>query len=462
MATSQCINVIIPTLNEEESVREVVSLAYTHPLVSEVLVIDDKSVDATAARAREAGATVITSTRLGKGASMRDGLMVAKEEIVIFLDADIVDYASDIIERLSAPLIAGEAEFVKSTFTRQAGRVTELVARPLLSLLFPPLLRFSQPLSGMVAGKRETLIGMTMEEDYGVDIGLLIDMHLSGARIAQVDIGTISNKMQQWQQLGKMSREVARAILKRASTKHMVSLDDMQTINVIRDQMEYAIKESLADLRKMAILDMDGTILQGRFIEAAAEQFGFKKEWVDILATEQEAYMRTKLIARLLKGRTIAEIIAVVESIPIVGNTHDVVTELRKRGYVVGIISDSYDCVANHIKTIIDADFALANELEFSNSTCTGEVRIPSFFLRRPESRCQHAICKSNAMLEITSRYGIDLSNVVAVGDSDPDICMVRFAGIGVSFCSDSKVLNAVADYRVDERSFLQLLRFAE
>lgn len=462
MATSPSINVIIPTLNEEETIQGVVSLAYAHPAVSEVLVVDDKSVDATAARAHEAGATVITSTKLGKGASMRDGLLVAKGEIVLFLDADIADYSSDIIERLSAPLVAGEADFVKSTFTRQAGRVTELVARPLLSLLFPPLLKFSQPLSGMVAGRRELLVGMTLEDDYGVDIGLLIDMHLAGARIAQVDIGTLSNKMQQWQRLGRMSREVARAILKRASTKHMVSLDDMQTITVIRDQMEFAIRESLADLRKMAILDMDGTILRGRFIETAAEQFGFSRELVEVFATSEEPYMRTKQIALHLKGRNIAEIIAVIEGIPIVENTADVVAELHRRGYLVGIISDSYDCVVNHIKTMIGADFALANELEFSNSVCTGEVRIPSFFLHRPESKCRHTICKSNAMIEITSRYGIDLANVVAVGDSEPDICMVRFAGIGVAFCSDSKILNAVADFRVDERSFSQLLRFAE
>ena len=462
MATSQKISVVIPTLNEQETVCQVVALARSHPQVGQVLVVDDKSADGTVERAREVDATIITSNKIGKGASMRDGLLMATGEAVVYLDADIADYQSDIIERLSRPILSGEAEFVKSTFTRQAGRVTELVARPLLSLLFPPLLRFDQPLSGMVAGKRETLLGLTFEEDYGVDIGLLIDMHLAGVRIAQVDIGTISNKMQQWQRLGKMSREVARAILKRASTKHMVSLDDLQTINVIRDQMEYAIRESAADLRKMAILDMDGTVLQGRFIESAAEQFGFKKEYVEVLATEQEPYVRTKQIARNLKGRSFAEIIAAVQSIPIVQNTMDVVAELKKRGYVVGIISDCYDCVANHIKTLIGADFALANALEFSNSVCTGEVEVPSFFLRRPESKCQHAICKSNAMIEITSRYGIDLSNVVAVGDSEPDICMVRFAGIGVSFCSDSKVLNAVADYRVDERSFLQLLRFAE
>ena len=146
---------------------------------------------------------------------MREGILFAKNELLLFLDADITTYPEDIVELMTGPLTEGTADFVKSVFTRQAGRVTELVAKPLLRLLFPDLERFAQPLSGMVAGKRSMLQKLELENDYGVDIGMLIDMHLLGARIAEVNIGYIENRMQSWEQLSKMSLEVSRAIISR-------------------------------------------------------------------------------------------------------------------------------------------------------------------------------------------------------------------------------------------------------
>ncbi|MBK7308681.1 MAG: glycosyltransferase [Chitinophagaceae bacterium] len=140
------ITVIIPALNEEKTVAQVVKLAKNSPQVTEVIIVDDKSMDNTIEQARKEGASVITSTRLGKGASMKDGVLVAKNEIIAFLDADIVSYQENIIELLTSPLIIDEADFVKSYFTRQAGRVTELVAKPLLSI---PLIRIFRILNSL-------------------------------------------------------------------------------------------------------------------------------------------------------------------------------------------------------------------------------------------------------------------------------------------------------------------------
>ncbi len=151
------VTVIIPVLNEEKTVRQVVAIVNRATQVSEIIVVDDTSMDATVDEARKEGATVITSTKLGKGASMKGGVLVAKNEILVFLDADITTYPDNIIELLSAPIIDGEADFVKSFFSRQAGRVTELVAKPLLSILNPDFPKFRQPLSGMIAGKKSLL-----------------------------------------------------------------------------------------------------------------------------------------------------------------------------------------------------------------------------------------------------------------------------------------------------------------
>jgi hypothetical protein len=145
---------------------------------------------------------------------MKDGALVAKNDILVFLDADITTYSTDIITFLTQPLIEDKADFVKSYFTRQAGRVTELVAKPLLSILFPDFPNFQQPL-WHDCWQKTFFQQCEFEEGYGVDIGILIDMYNMKARIAEVNIGNIENRMQQLEQLGKMSREVARTIMKK-------------------------------------------------------------------------------------------------------------------------------------------------------------------------------------------------------------------------------------------------------
>ena len=210
------ITVIIPALNEEKTVASVVRLAKASCNVSEVIVVDDKSTDSTVEIARREGAAVITSTKIGKGISMKEGVLVAKNDVVAFLDADITTYPANVIALLTEDLLNNKADFVKSYFTRQAGRVTELVAKPLLSILNPRFPNFRQPLSGMIAGRKSFFANCEFEEGYGVDIGILMDMNNMGARILEVNIGNIENRMQQLEQLGKMSRDVARTIMKKS------------------------------------------------------------------------------------------------------------------------------------------------------------------------------------------------------------------------------------------------------
>ncbi len=157
-AQSKAISVIIPALNEENTIGTVVNLAKQGENVTEVIVVDDKSFDNTVQCAKAAGASVITSTRLGKGASMLDGLLVSSGDIIVYLDADVINYRPDLINVLTRPIIDDDCDFVKARFIRKAGRVTELVARPLLSLLFPDISGISQPLAGTIAGRREAFL----------------------------------------------------------------------------------------------------------------------------------------------------------------------------------------------------------------------------------------------------------------------------------------------------------------
>jgi glucosyl-3-phosphoglycerate synthase len=453
------ISVIIPALNEEKTIRKVIQQAKRNELVSEIIVVDDQSMDNTIPEARKENVKIITSTHLGKGDSMREGMMVAKNEILVFLDADIPNYTEDIVARLTEPLIADEADFVKSYFERQAGRVTEILVKPMLELFFPNLLQFKQPLSGMIAGKKSFFQKVEFENDYGVDIGLLIDMHKVNARIKEVCIGEIENDMQPLQALGRMAKQVANAIFKRVNIfGGRKDSEEEGYAQMMHQQVEFAAKEHIIQPKKMIVFDMDNTLLQGSFIHAAAEKFGFKKELVDIITRQKNDYIRTKKIAQLLEGRTYAELINVVETIPIIGDAVHVVRELQVRGYTCGIISDSYHCITNHLKNILGLDFTLGNELEFKKSIATGEVKIPSQLLKDKYSNCEHEQCKSNMFVHILNRFGINMADAVAVGDGENDVCMVKLAGTGISFNSTNQLIDHVADHIFRNQSLKPVL----
>ncbi len=454
------VTVIIPTLNEQATIGEVVRKIEKENCVDEILIIDDKSLDETIKNARSSKVKIYTSTKLGKGVSMREGMLLAQNDIIVYLDADILTYPANVAELLTAPVLKDKADFVKSYFGRQAGRVTELVAKPLISLLFPDLAHFSQPLSGMIAGKKTFFEKLRFENDYGVDIGLLIDMYNIGARIEEVDLGYIENRMNSIEQLSKMSVEVTRAILLRAEKAKKTNLEVLENISLIRDQMDFAIKEKLVGLKKMLIFDMDNTILHKSFITVLAEKYKFKDQLLSIVSENSNPYTRTKLIARLLKGLSIRQILDTADSIPKTDSFESVVKVFRENGYVCGIISDSYDCVTNHLVNRYNLDFSIANELEFSGGIATGEVKVPSVFVKNKESKCNHDFCKSNAMREVAKRYNIDLMNIIAIGDSEPDICMVKQSGIGIAFCSANETLNLVANKTISERSFASLVDF--
>jgi glucosyl-3-phosphoglycerate synthase len=203
------------------------------------------------------------------------------------------------------------------------------------------------------------------------------------------------------------------------------------------------------------------TLLQGSFIQTAAKQFGFKKELDEIIRRNQNDYDRTKKIAQLLEGKTIAELIHVVESIPLIGDAVQVIRELQLRGYVCGIISDSYQCITNHLKNLLGLDFTLGNELEFRKSVATGDVKIPSQFLRDSFSICEHDQCKSNMLLHLLKKFRINVSNTIAVGDGENDICMVRTAGRGISFNATTLQIDSVADHIVKDHTLRPLLEIA-
>lgn len=208
----------------------------------------------------------------------------------------------------------------------------------------------------------------------------------------------------------------------------------------------------------LVALDMDNTILEGRFIDTAAEALGHTASLMRIRKDIADPMLRTQQIAELLKDVELETIRRIADSIPIVRDAKTVISELKNSGCIIGIISDSYDCVTDHLKRILDLDFALSNHLVIEGTKATGTVIVPDFFEAGETPFCEHVICKSHAIAYLSKRYGIDPKRIVAVGDSENDICMVKFAGVGVAFCTEDIQLLQAADHVIKTRSFQDLL----
>ena len=114
--------------------------------------------------------------------------------------------------------------------------------------------------------------------------------------------------------------------------------------------------------------------------------------------------------------------------------------------------------MVDYLKNKLDADFALANHLDFFEGKATGEVTIPSWFYYHLESKCSHSLCKTNALMHIARKYDISLGNCIAVGDSKNDLCMIEQAGMGIAFCTNDPQLRTAADKSIDKSSFSELL----
>lgn len=244
-ASGASVSVVLPALDEEETVGEIVAeirreLVEKASLVDELLVIDSGSKDRTAEVAREAGARVVHRDEIlpripavpGKGEVMWRSLLVTGGDIVAFVDADLKEFSADFVTGIVGPLLTEpDVDFVKAMYDRplagtagQGGRVTELMARPLLNMHWPQLAGFVQPLGGEYAARRSLLERLPFPVGYGVELGLLVDaLHTVGLdALAQVDVGVRKHRHQDGQALGRMAAAIYRTAQLRLARGHLV------------------------------------------------------------------------------------------------------------------------------------------------------------------------------------------------------------------------------------------------
>lgn len=242
------ISVVLPALNEEETVESVIESIspLVDGLVDELIVLDSGSTDDTEIRAVAAGARVVSREqalpevpiRPGKGEALWRSLAATSGDIVVFVDSDLIDPHPMFVPWLVGPMLTGDGiHLVKSFYRRPlrgselsdvgdvggdvsatgGGRVTELVARPLLAALRPELGCVVQPLGGEYAASRELLTSLPFAPGYGVEIGLLVDTfdRLGLDAIAQVNLGVRAHRNRPLAELGVMSRQIIATLLSR-------------------------------------------------------------------------------------------------------------------------------------------------------------------------------------------------------------------------------------------------------
>jgi glucosyl-3-phosphoglycerate synthase len=263
-ATGQRISVVVPARDEERTVGEVVAvlraLRDEAGLLDQVLVVDGDSNDDTAEVARRAGATVVRQSQVlpgggtvpGKGEALWKGLAACDGDLVVFVDADIEGLDPRFVTGLLGPLLTDDdVAFVKATYDRPlrvgdelhpagGGRVTELLARPLLAAFWPELGWLAQPLSGEYAGRRSLLEQLPFVRGYGVELAMLVDIvDLVGAEvIAQVDLGRRVHDHQPLSALGRMSAEILQTAVDRLARQGRVMVTDplaSQLLQPLRD-----------------------------------------------------------------------------------------------------------------------------------------------------------------------------------------------------------------------------------
>jgi len=415
--------ILIPAYNEEKTIRNVLKIALKSPGIGQIVLVDDGSIDRTVERATGLSPMIeIISHKenKGKGVAVRSGVALAKYETIVFIDADLTNITPEMIAALAEPLLTNRADFVKASFTRSRGRVTEMAVKPMMQILFPDNY-FEQPISGQFAARRSFLKQIKIVENWGLDIGILLDAISQKQRIVEVFIGELDHKAQSDLSLAKMSEEVLYTMIQKAgllSNKYklvLFSFDESILKNYsIHGMMKYIGKE------------VDYNDLEIRFAEK------------DILPFEY--YTDLAVLLSGVKYETLKEYVA---SLQLRTYATEIIAHLQRRRYKVGLIGMHFNPVMNLVAELLNVEIVEGLGLKTKDKKYTGELTRNAVFDWLKGSLQNGYLM---AMNRAATAAGTDLESTITIVSSKESLPMVAPAGLSIAYRTKDKNLKKAVD----------------
>lgn len=202
-------------------------------------------------------------------------------------------------------------------------------------------------------------------------------------------------------------------------------------------------------MRWLAVLDMDGTILESRTVDVLCEKLDLteKLREIDRKSKSMEAYEVSARIAELFSGIKASRMEEVFDTIALVRGAREFVDFLRSRDFVTAIVTDSYVFLASRLARKLDIDAVRGNKLELVNGVVTGKVTMLLGWEEEKRENCRRkAVCKLHVMNDLVREYSIQDNKTLAVGDSQNDSCIIQKARVGVAFRPKNESIIKVAD----------------
>jgi len=205
------------------------------------------------------------------------------------------------------------------------------------------------------------------------------------------------------------------------------------------------------DAKALAVLDMDGTLLNSRSIDILCQRFGLQTQLreIDGRSNSLEDYKVSETIAQLFTGMKASDLERAFDSINVVHGANEFIDFLKERKFLTAIITDSYTFLASRLAEKLGIDIVLGNKMEIVGGVITGRITMPLGW--KKQKNCQKkAVCKLNAMYEIAQKHEIRMDKTLAIGDSKGDFCMIERAALGVAFRPKDSEIVKIADLVVD------------
>lgn len=410
--------IIIPAYNEEKTVRKVLKIASAAKGVGQIILINDGSIDNTLEHSKGISPLIeIISHQgnIGKGAAIRTGLAHAKFEGIVFLDADLTNISSESVASLIEPILSNRADFVKASFTRARGRVTEIAVKPMMQILFPNNY-FDQPISGQFAAKLSFLKTIKIVDHWGLDIGILLDAISQKLRIEEVFIGELKHKSQSEQSLAKMSEQVLYTMIQKAGL--------------------------LSNKYKLVLFNFDESILKNYSLSSMMNFLG-KSDEFNLLKEKNEASTLLPLeyyseLAELLTDVPSEKLLKYAATLELRTYAQDIIDHLKRRRFKVGIIGMHFSPIMKYVADNLNITIVESIGLKVKGTKLTGEITRKSVMEWFSLDNYQAHL---SALHRAANQAETDAEGTIMVAASSDAIPLMQAAGLSVAYRSKDKSL---------------------